>query len=195
MISFIIMTCKIGLGHETSMAETETLAFRDRDETVDTSRDRLETETTTVLWPFSRTTRVTWCQKRTSGLGCKGRLTEADTPTIQLGATPSVLTSAHLHHPPIFYRLDALPAAQQPTPTVSKHWRQLARLDKGEDTRVLFSTVLPAPSPYRSLQTISLIILHSVKEINNLAQFLSQVLLTHWPRFNGILNITVDANY
>jgi len=52
-------------------------------------------------------------------LWCKGRLTEADTPTIQLGANPSGLTSAHLHHPPhIFYRLDALPAAQ---PTASKH--------------------------------------------------------------------------
>jgi len=36
-------------------------------------------------------------------LWCKGRLTEADTPTIRLGATPSELTSAHLHHPPIFF--------------------------------------------------------------------------------------------
>ena len=34
-------------------------------------------------------------------LWCKGRLTEADTPTIRLGATPSGLTSAHFHHPPI----------------------------------------------------------------------------------------------
>ena len=33
---------------------------------------------------------------------CKGRLTEADTLTIRLGATPSGLTSAHLHHPPFF---------------------------------------------------------------------------------------------
>jgi len=33
---------------------------------------------------------------------CKGRLTEADTPTVQLGAAPSRLTSAHLHHPPYF---------------------------------------------------------------------------------------------
>jgi len=32
-------------------------------------------------------------------LWCKGRLTEADTPTIRLGATPSGLASAHLHHP------------------------------------------------------------------------------------------------
>jgi len=59
-------------------------------------------------------------------LSCKERLTEADTPTIRLGATPSGLTSAHLHHPPIFYSLDALPAAQ---PTMSKHWRQLAHSD------------------------------------------------------------------
>jgi len=51
-------------------------------------------------------------------LWCKGRLTEADKPTSRLGATPSGLTSAHLHYPPFFYRPDALPAAQ---PTVSKH--------------------------------------------------------------------------
>jgi len=31
-------------------------------------------------------------------LWCKERLTEVDTPTIWLGATPSGLTSAHLHH-------------------------------------------------------------------------------------------------
>jgi len=31
---------------------------------------------------------------------CKGRLTEVATPTIRLGATPSGLTSAYLHHPP-----------------------------------------------------------------------------------------------
>jgi len=44
-----------------------------------------------------------------------------------LGATPSGLTSAHLHHlPHIFYGPDALPAAQS---TVSKHWRQLAHSD------------------------------------------------------------------
>jgi len=70
-----------------------------------------------------------WAGARTEilTLWCKGRLTEADTPTIRLGATPSGLTSAHLHHPPhIFYGPDALPAAQ---PTVSKHWRQLAHSD------------------------------------------------------------------
>jgi len=35
-------------------------------------------------------------------LWCKGRLTEADTPTIRLGATPSGLTSAYLTIPPYF---------------------------------------------------------------------------------------------
>ena len=35
-------------------------------------------------------------------LWCKGRLRQTDTPTIQLGATPSGLTSAHLHHPHVF---------------------------------------------------------------------------------------------
>jgi len=48
----------------------------------------------------------------------KGRLAEADTLTILLGATSSGLTSAYLHHPPYFYRPHALPAAQ---PTASKH--------------------------------------------------------------------------
>ena len=66
-------------------------------------------------------------------LSHKGRLTEEDTSIMQLGATPSGLTSAHLHHP-IFYRPDALPATQ---PTVSKHWRQLAHSDEGEDARVV----------------------------------------------------------
>jgi len=51
-------------------------------------------------------------------LWCKGRLTDANTLTIWLGATPSGLTSAYCHHPPYFYRPDALPAAQ---PTASKH--------------------------------------------------------------------------
>ena len=57
-------------------------------------------------------------EKNFSTLWCKGRLTEADTSTIRLGATPSGLTSAHLHYSPIFYGPDALPATE---PTVSKH--------------------------------------------------------------------------
>jgi len=91
---------------------------------------------------LSGTTRVSWYQKRNfCTLWCKGRSTEADTPTIRLGATPSGLASVHLHHPPFFYRPDALPATQ---PTVSKHWRQLAHSDYGEDE--FSSTVLPATS-------------------------------------------------
>jgi len=76
--------------------------------------------TTTILRPFfwdhpgdpvpEENFWTLWCKE--------DFLTEADTPTIRLGATPSGLTSAHLHHRPIFYRPDALPAAQ---PTVSKH--------------------------------------------------------------------------
>jgi len=48
-------------------------------------------------------------------LWCKGRLTQADTLTIRLGATPSGLTSAYLHHPPIFFtgRMPFLPSNQQ----------------------------------------------------------------------------------
>jgi len=48
-------------------------------------------------------------------LRCKGRLTEADTPTIRLGATPSGLTCANLYHPPRFFtgRMPFLPPNQQ----------------------------------------------------------------------------------
>jgi len=49
-------------------------------------------------------------------LWCKGRLTEADTPTIRLGATPpSGLTNANLHHPPIFFtgQMPFMPPNQQ----------------------------------------------------------------------------------
>jgi len=48
------------------------------------------------------------------------------------------LHPGHLHHPPLFYRPDALPAAQ---PTVLKHYRQLAHSDLGEEARVLLSGV------------------------------------------------------
>jgi len=61
------------------------------------------TTTTTVLRPFF------WDhpgepvpEENFWTLWCKERLTEADTLTVRLGATPSGLTSAHLHHPPIF---------------------------------------------------------------------------------------------
>jgi len=48
-------------------------------------------------------------------LWCKGRLTEAGTLTIRLGATPSGLTSAHLLHPSYFFtgQMPFLPPNQQ----------------------------------------------------------------------------------
>ena len=49
--------------------------------------------------------------------------------------------------PIFFYGPDALPAVQ---PTVSKHWRQLAHSDYGEDARVLLNGVTCTVSiPYR----------------------------------------------
>jgi len=55
-------------------------------------------------------------------LWCKGRLTEADTQTIRLGATPSGLTSAHLHRPPYIFtgRMPFLPPNQQRQSTEGK---------------------------------------------------------------------------
>jgi len=51
-------------------------------------------------------------------LWCKGRLTEADTPTIQLGATPSGPTSVHLHHPSQSHFLQAGCPSCHPTNSV-----------------------------------------------------------------------------
>jgi len=73
--------------------------------------------------PFSRTTPVSQCQKRTSGLyGVREDCTEADTQTIRLGATPSGLTSAHLHHPLHFFTgwMPFLPPNQQCQSTEGK---------------------------------------------------------------------------
>jgi len=65
---------------------------------------------------FSGTTQVSRCHKRTSGLyGAKGRLTEADTLTIRLGATPSRLTTVPTSTIPHFFtgRMPFLPPNQQ----------------------------------------------------------------------------------
>ena len=77
------------------------------------------TTTTTVLRPFFRDyPGEPVPEENFWTLWCKGRLTQADTPTIRLGTTASGLTSAHLHHPPYFLQAGCLPAAQ---PTASKH--------------------------------------------------------------------------
>jgi len=58
---------------------------------------------TTVLQPFFRDHQGQPVpEKNFWTLWWKGRLIEADTPTTQLGTTPSGLTSAHFHHPPFF---------------------------------------------------------------------------------------------
>jgi len=63
---------------------------------------------------FSATTQVSRCQKRTSGLYGAREVTEADTPTIRLVATPSGLTSALVHHPHVFRgRMPFLPPNRQ----------------------------------------------------------------------------------
>jgi len=63
-------------------------------------------------------------------LWCKGRLTEANTLTIRQGTTPSGLTSAHLHHPPIFFtgRMPFLPPNQQRQCTEGTHYKALLYL-------------------------------------------------------------------
>ena len=73
------------------------------------------TATTSVLWLFF------WDnpgepvpEQNFWTLWYKGRITEADTPTIQMGTTPSGQSSAHLHHPPYFTgRMPFLPPNQQ----------------------------------------------------------------------------------
>jgi len=56
--------------------------------------------TTTILRPFFQDhTDEPVPEDNFWTLWCKGRLTEADTLTIRLGATPTGPTSAHLHHP------------------------------------------------------------------------------------------------
>jgi len=55
--------------------------------------------TTTILRPFFRDhPGEPVPEENFWTLGCKERLTEADTQTIQLGATPSGLTSATIPH-------------------------------------------------------------------------------------------------
>ena len=100
------------------------------------------THTQPFYGPFSGTTRVSRCQKRTKTLWCKGSLTEADTLTIRLDTTPSGLTSAHLHHPPPFFTgwMPFLPPNQQCQSTEGNH-----RIWTREKTLEFSSTVLHAP--------------------------------------------------
>jgi len=73
------------------------------------------TTTTTVLRPFFRDHPGELVPEENFWtLWSKLRLTETDTPTIRLGASPSGLSSAHLHHPPFFTGwMPLLPPNQQ----------------------------------------------------------------------------------
>ena len=101
--------------------------------------------TTTILWPFCRDHPGEPVPEQNFWTSWyKGRLTEADTPTIRLGATPSRLTSAHLHHPPHFFtgRMSFLPPNQQRQGTEGNQRIQI------REKTIEFSAVLPASSPY-----------------------------------------------
>jgi len=86
---------------------------------------------------------VSQCQKRT--LWCKGRLTEADTLTIRLGATPSGVTSACLHHPHIFFKgqMPFLPPNQQ-----CQALKATSAFGFGKDARVLNGITCTISVPY-----------------------------------------------
>jgi len=79
------------------------------------------TTTATVLRPFFRDHPGEPVPEENSWtLWCKERFTEADTLTIRLGATPSGLTSAHLHHPPRIFLQAGCPSCR-PTNSVSNY--------------------------------------------------------------------------
>jgi len=86
------------------------------------------TTTTTTLQPFyglfSGTTRVSQCQKRTSGLYGAREDSQRQTQTIRLGATPPELTSAHLHPPFFTGRIPFLPPNLQCQSTVNSKNKQ-----------------------------------------------------------------------
>jgi len=65
---------------------------------------RIHHHTTTILRPFFRDhPGEPVPEENFWTLWCKERFTEADTLTMRLCATPSGLTGAHVHHPPIFF--------------------------------------------------------------------------------------------
>jgi len=89
--------------------------------------------TTTIPQPFyssfSGTTRVSRCQKRTSGVYgaildfmVQGKINRGRHTNHPTGRHSNLTNQCPPPPSPFFYRPDALPATQ---PTVTKHWRQL----------------------------------------------------------------------
>jgi len=107
-----------------------------------------QVDTTTILRPFFRDHPGEPVPEENSWtLWCKGRLTEADTLTIQLGATPSGLISAHIHHPPTFLRAGC-PSCRLTNSIKALKATSAFGLGK---TLEFSSTVLPAQSPYHEI--------------------------------------------
>jgi len=76
----------------------------------------IDTHTQPFYVPFSGTTQLSWIQKKSSsGLydTVQGKITEADTPTTRLGATPSGLISDPPSSSP-HYMPNVLPATTLP---------------------------------------------------------------------------------
>jgi len=103
------------------------------------------THTTTVLRPFYRDhLGEPVPEENFWTLWYKGRLTEADTPTIRLGTTRSGLTCAHLHHPQFLQA--GCPSCC--TTNSVKALTATSAFGLGRKTIEFSSTELPAPSPY-----------------------------------------------
>ena len=89
--------------------------------------------TTTILRPFFRDHPGELVPEENFWtLWCKGRLIEADTLTIRLGATQSGLSRAHLHHPLIFFtgRMPFLPPnRQRQTAIDTDQWNKYDQTD------------------------------------------------------------------
>jgi len=113
---------------------------------------------------------------------------------------PSGLTSAHLHHTPIFYRPDALPATQ---PTVSKHWSPISVVTNSVPVCIKLSTEIIAKPLSHALQLPNF--KHDA-HIKNLSIYQSMLecgpmpnLMVALPNIGGALCPTlqslVDAHY
>ena len=103
-------------------------------------------------------------------LWCKERLTEADTLTIRLGATPSRLSSAHLHHPPIFLQ------AGCPSCCQTNSVKALKATSVFRYRRRRYS--YPQQCYLHHLRTISLKILVQLKHVATLPCEISRTFLT-----------------
>jgi len=124
MLTLTLSYVPLDTKHVFRRRSSQPISWRGTEETkTNTAEANIQTEhkhttytTTTVSRPFFRDhPGEPVPEENFWTLWCKGRLTEADTLTIRLGATPSGLTSAHLHHPPIFFtgRMPFLPPNQQ----------------------------------------------------------------------------------